>query len=190
MPQTALASGLGEGPEASCSIELASPADTVWNEVSTRQRAGPAPVRGVVGCARHSRAAAAAVAAQAVGGHSASDAAGAAVASAEASAGSGGPPLGSALRRPCCRCSDLHWSSEAAFAIRLASPRSQRQPSRATTATAEAEGQPTGQQEGPGEVQRQPAQVRQHAASPHEVCCSPLLQGFAHVGGGARALGT
>eukprot|EP00891_Asterochloris_glomerata_P009755 jgi/Astpho2/9755/Aster-03732 len=76
MPQTALASGLGEGPEASCSIELASPADTAWNEVSTRQRAGAAPVGAAVCCGGQGRAAAAAAAAQAGDGHSAEDAAG------------------------------------------------------------------------------------------------------------------
>ena len=174
MPQTALALGLGEGPEASCSIELASPADTAWNEVSTRQRAEAAPVRGAVGCARHGRAAFAAVAAQAGEGRGAQDVAGAAATSAEAGTGSGGPPEGAALSRPGSRCSDLHWSSEAAFAIRLASPRGQWQPSRAITAAAEAEGQPMGQHEGPGQAQRQPAQVTQRLASPCRVCDHPL----------------
>ena len=174
MPQTALALGLGEGPEASCSIELASPADTAWNEVSTRQRAEAAPVRGAVGCARHGRAAFAAVAAQAGDWRGARDVAGAAATSAEAGTGSGGPPEGAALSRPGSRCSDLHWSSEAAFAIRLASPRGQWQPSRAITAAAEAEGQPTGQHEGPGQAQRQPAQVTQRLASPCRVCDHPL----------------
>ncbi len=185
MPQTALASELGEGPEASCSIELASPADTAWNEVSTRQRAGAAPVGGAVCCGGQGRAAAAAAAAQAGDGHSAEDAAGAAVTHAEAGAGSGGLPQGEALSRPGSRCSDLHWSSEAAFAIMLASPRSQGQPSRASTAAAEAEEQPMGQQEGPGQPQRQPAQVSQPAAGPRQVCWSPLLQGCAHASGGA-----
>ena len=179
MPQTALASGLGEEPEASCSIEFASPADTAWNEVSTRQRAEAAPVQGAVGCARHGRAAAAAVAAQAGDGHSQDSVAGAAVISAETGRTSGRPPIGSVLGRPGSRCSDLHWSSEAAFAIRLASPRSQRQPSRTITAAAEAEGQPTGQQEGLGQGPRQPAQVSHHAAGPRELCghlcCRDLL---------------
>ena len=173
MPQPALASGLGEGPEASCSIELASPADTAWNEVSTRQRAEPAPARASVGCTGQGRAAAAAVAAQGGQGHSAEDAAGAAVTSDEAGAGSGGLPEGAALSRPGSRCSELHWSSEAAFAIRLASPRSHWQPTGAIAAAAEAEGQPTGQQQGLGQAQRQPAQVRRLAAGPCGVCGYP-----------------
>ena len=177
MPQTALASGLGEEPEASCSIEFASPADTAWNEVSTRQRAEAAPGRGAVGCAGEGRAAA--VAAQAGDGHSQEHVVGAAVTSAETGAGNGWPPVGSVLARPGSRCSDLHWSSEAAFAIRLASPRSQRQPSRAITAAAETEGQPMGQQEGLGQGKRQTAQVSHRAAGPRELCghlcCRDLL---------------
>ena len=182
MPQTALASGLSEGPEASCSIEFASPADTAWNEVSTRQHAEAAPVRGAVSCAGQGRAAAAAVTAPAEDGHSAEDAAGAAVTSAEAGAGSGGPPVGAALSRPGSRCSDLHWSSEAAFAIRLASPRSQRQPSRAITAAVEAEGQPIWQQEGLAQAQGQPAQVRQRAAGPRRVLLVTPVAGTCSCG--------